>query len=545
MATLLDFTLENYRSIQHPARINFPRNIPVVLIGENNAGKSNIVKALNLMLGSFWPGTHDPDDHEFYGRDRSRNIRLVARFDDASPFGRYQAIQWEYDPVQREPAFRGFRGWDDGFQGFINNEDRDTCVCVILEADRNLNYQLGYSSKFTLLSKLMHRFHRALGDQQDTKTELERLFVEVKDKFGEIPEFAEFVRTLQDQLGDLIGSMTHRLQVDFEAYNPTNFFHALRLQANDGVAARTLDEMGTGETQILAISFAYAFARAFHGGIILVIEEPESHLHPLAQQWLAQRVHLLAAGGLQLLLTTHSPHFINIMALDGLVLVRKNNSGTSVTQLTAAELADRCVAQGAPAERVTAESILPFYRSATTSEILEGFFAKAVVLVEGQTERLALPILLSKCGLDHTKEGIALLPVYGKGSFAKWRRLFVAYDIPAYIIFDNDARDDAAGTKRKDALSSVGISNDVSEEILGSPDMIVSNLFTVFGDDFEGCMRRLFADYAQLEVQAREQGGIGKPFIARYVAENLAYDADQAGWPIMRNLAARIRALVA
>lgn len=545
MATLVSFTVENYRSIQDPVQINFPPNKPVVLIGENNAGKSNIVKALNLLLGNFWPGNHDPDDHEFYARDRTRKIVLQARFSEQVPYGRFTSVEWAYDPIEKKPNFRGqfeigVENW-----GYLRTEDRDTCICIPLEAERNLNYQLGYSSKYTLLSKLMHRFHRVLVDHDQIRSDLEDLFQEVKDKFGEIPEFSAFTQTLREQLEDLISSMTHKLEVDFEAYNPTNFFHALRLQANDGLAPRTLDEMGTGESQILGICFAYAFAQAFHGGIVLVIEEPEAHLHPLAQEWLAQRLHLLAAGGLQVLLTTHSAHFINIMALDGLVVVRKDDDGTYVTQMSSEDLARRCVEQGAPAGRVKGDSILPFYRSAAMPDILEGFFAKVVVLVEGQTEKLALPIYLSKCGINHTKEGIALVPVYGKGSLAKWRRLFVAYEIPVYIVFDNDATDDTTGTKRKDALSSVGITGDDSDEVLRQTEFLLEDRFCVFGDDFERCMRRLFPEYERLEEEARTAGGVGKPFVARYVAEHLPYAENQVGWKLMKQLAEKLQTLVA
>ena len=207
----------------------------------------------------------------------------------------------------------------------------------------------------------MHKFHKALAGRAHTKAELETLFGQIKKKFSEIPEFAEFTTSLRRQLGDLISTMTHRLEVDFEAYNPANFFHALRLHANDGTSPCTLEEMGTGETQILAISFAHAFAKTFHGGIVLVIEEPESHLHPLAQQWLARKLHELSNGGLQILITTHSPHFIDIMSLDGLVLVRKDGFSTYAVQLSARKLAEGCADQGARAERVHQASIGPFY----------------------------------------------------------------------------------------------------------------------------------------------------------------------------------------
>ena len=49
--------------------IHFPEKTPVVLVGENNAGKSNIVRALDLILGEMWPKTREPEDHEFWGSE--------------------------------------------------------------------------------------------------------------------------------------------------------------------------------------------------------------------------------------------------------------------------------------------------------------------------------------------------------------------------------------------------------------------------------------------------------------------------------------------
>jgi AAA ATPase domain len=142
MATLVSVTLENYRSIQDPLQIKFPRSRPVVLLGGNNAGKSNIAKGVNLLLGNFGPGSHAPEDHEFYDRDRTRTIRLTAEFSTTDPFGgRYTKICWKYDPVMKEPFFRGYPGRYGDFDGFTNGDDRDTCVCVVLEAERNLVLQ--------------------------------------------------------------------------------------------------------------------------------------------------------------------------------------------------------------------------------------------------------------------------------------------------------------------------------------------------------------------------------------------------------------------
>ncbi len=541
MARLTKLAIQNYRSIGDQIQIEFPANAPVVLVGENNAGKSNIVKALSLLLGPIWPANYSPEDHEFFARDRDQEIKIFAEFAEDNQFGgRYRKVTWTHNAEETE-----YVGWPlpyIGASGWINNTDRDTCVCIMLEAERNLRYQLSYTSKSTLLSKLMHRFHNRLMEVQETREDLEQLFAQIKTKFAEIPEFSEFTGRLKEQLGDFIGTMTHRLEVDFEAYNPTNFFHALRLHAQEGGTPRTLEELGTGEEQILAVSFAYAYAQAFHGGIVLVVEEPEAHLHPLAQQWLARRLTSMCAGGLQVLLTSHSPHFIDVEGLEGLCIISKSDGRTISTQLTRQELTTRCLESGALG--ATPENILPFYKAGATAHILEGFFAKAVVLVEGPTESLALPIYLARCGLDNTREGVAFIAVGGKGALARWRRLFAAFEIPVFVVFDNDAGDDQQGIKRRDALNSVGVPADQVDGVIASDDVIVTANFAVFGTNFESALRARFAEYEPLEQDAVDDGVSSKPFRARWVAQRLAYSAEDARWDLFRDLAENLKNLL-
>lgn len=515
----------------------------MVLLGQNNAGKSNIAKALELALGAFWAGSHEPEDHEFFGRDRNQVIEITVRFDPADRLGgRYTEVVWRYNHAADDPVhFRGRPG-DRGYpDGPIRNEDRDTCVCVVLEAERKLSYHLGYSSKWTYLSRLMHRFHKALMDHEETKNRLQQLFGEVRARFHDVPEFGTFVQELQEQLTDLVGSMTHKLEVDFEAYNPVNFFHALRLQAAEGDQPRTLEEMGTGEAQVLAMAFAYAYARAFHGGIVLVIEEPEAHLHPLAQEWLAKRLWAMAADGLQILITTHSPAFLDVMNLEGLVLVTKNEGATRVVQIDRQALVNHCLATGVPAGVVTVDNILPFYRANANREILEGFFARVVVLVEGPTEALALPVYMERRGLDVAKEGVAIIAVHGKGNLGKWRRLFRAYGIPCYVIFDNDAGDDGTSAKRRDALRAVGLGDNEHEQYVTTAEWTIRAEFGVFGASFEEALRQAFPQYADLEAAARQQGVESKPFLARCVAERMPMDEGVIGWQQMATLVAAIR----
>jgi putative ATP-dependent endonuclease of OLD family len=539
MARIQKLRIEGYRSIREEVEITFPPEKPVVLLGENNAGKSNIVKALQLVLGPFWPGNHQPEDHEFFDRNPGRPITIEIEFDPSEPLGdKHTHITWRYDPSAKEPIY--FRGSN----GFVKNEDRDTCMCIVVEAERDLNRHLSYSSKWTLLSRLMHLFHRSLSNHQRVRKDLEQLFHKTKETFHMVPEFKQFVDGLRSELSDLVSTMSHRLEVDFEAYNPVNLFHALRLQAVEGNAPRTLEEMGTGEQQVLALAFAYAYAKAFHSGIVLVIEEPEAHLHPLAQKWLARRLRSRCEGGLQILITTHSPAFLEIEDLEGLVLVYKEDGATKVRQLTRKDLVQKCIEMGVPQNRVTEDNILPFYAANATSQILSGFFARVVVLVEGPTEELALPILLAKGGLEVEREGIAILGVGGKGNLAKWYRLFTAYGLPCYIVFDNDVKRDEKGKNRKDALKTVGVSEEDVEGLIFSKEWIVTEKYTIFGQDFEEAMRSHFGEYSALENEAEKQGISAKPFKARWVAQRLNRESNDRGWDKIDEMIRNLRNLL-
>ncbi|MDA2923304.1 AAA family ATPase [Acidobacteria bacterium AH-259-L09] len=538
MAQIEKIVIRGYRSVEE-AEVCFPENAPLILIGENNAGKSNIARAIDLILGEFWPGNHEPQDNEFYLRDRESRISVEAHF--SVPLGRYDSVRWIYDSSQDpEVEFRGSDEWRD--DGFISGNDRNELIAVTIGADRRLSYQLSYTSKYTMLSRLMHRFHKAMQENADVRQRLENVFQQTKEIFDEVEEFSNFRHSLREDFADLIQSMTHRLEVDFEAYNPVNFFHALRLHADEGGEPRTLEELGTGEEQMLALAFAHAYAKAFHGGILLAIEEPEAHLHPLAQEWLARKIRGLARDGLQIVLTTHSPAFVDLLNIEGLALVLKEpGNGTRVIQRDLDYLVGWCEVHGVPSGRVQRGSIQDFYDANSTREIKEGFFAKRIVLVEGPTESLSLPVYLAAVDLDCSAEGVAIIPVGGKGNLAKWWRLFTAYEIPTYVIFDNAIGEDSEGNRRTDILSTLG--EDEIEAILERTDFHITDKFAVFGTDFEVCLRQLFPQYSQTEAQAREYlSSDSKPMIARHVARELAQtDVSGEPWDKVRDLAEHIR----
>jgi predicted ATP-dependent endonuclease of OLD family len=58
--------IENYRSIRD-AEFKLPDLC--ALIGGNNCGKSNVLRAINMVLGDRWPSVSAVEDRDFHGYD--------------------------------------------------------------------------------------------------------------------------------------------------------------------------------------------------------------------------------------------------------------------------------------------------------------------------------------------------------------------------------------------------------------------------------------------------------------------------------------------
>jgi putative ATP-dependent endonuclease of the OLD family len=548
MARLESLTIENFRSIQDPVTITFPRRKPAILLGENNAGKSNIIRALELMFGEFHPKFKKLEDYDHYGRCTANRISITAQvsgFQGRIGRSRSDCSGFEFSKARNhETEYYAIQAADGEKCAYVSGDLRDELLCIVVGSDQSLSYQLSYSSKFTLLSKVTKAFHDRLVQCDERVDRLKALFRDLRLIFHEVDEFTQFKDNMSEIAGQMLANMTHALEFDFSAYDPSNYFKSLRVHPVEGSEARSIEELGTGQQQILALSFAHAYARSFLGqGLIFVIDEPEAHLHPLAQRWLAKKMYEMADEGLQVVITTHSPFFINLEFLDGISLVRKCTS-TELINRTPSSLARHCQEQGATL--ANEDTIIPFYSGNSTPEILNGFFANKVLLVEGPTEEFSLPILLEASGFDALENGTAIISVDGKGNLAKWWRFFTCYEIPTFVCFDNDSGRDTDGRLRRDALRAIGISGEEIERLLTEDAWNISNNSCVFGEDYEATMRESFSHYADYERQARDLLGSSKPIVARAAAKMLVnavrLEVDQ-GWDYFRQLAEVVRAL--
>ena len=543
MPRLKQITIEGFRSISEQVVINFPENKPVVLIGENNSGKSNIIRAIELMFGEFHPKYKKLEDYDHYQRDTNNRVIIeasVSGFEGRLGRAEFTCGGFRFAAQKgKENHFAAIQAEDNAENIYVRSDLREELLCVVVNSEQNLNYQLSYSTKYSLLSKVTKAFHDKLTGEKDRVEKLKELFENIKTVFMEVEEFKAFNQNMSSIANTILSSMSHALAFDFSAYDPSNYFKTLRVHPTEDGEVRAYEELGTGQQQILALSFAHAYAKSFLGqGLIFILDEPESHLHPLAQKWLAKKMFKMAEDGLQLIITTHSPYFTDLNYIEGINLIRKESGATWNVNHDANSLVKHCLETGSHPKKTKEETIVPFYTNSSTAHIMSGFFASKILLVEGPTEELALPIYFERLGFDPTEFGVEIIGVGGKGSLARWWRLFTLYKIPTFICFDNDSKgDDESGVKRKDALKAIGIKDGELEAILGFETWKIADRFCVFGKDFETTLRSSFDDYEKVEASNTEiLGSSSKNLIARETARLINLEVASIGKEQLSNL---------
>src|SRR5207244_12421718 len=131
----------------------------------------------------------------------------------------------------------------------------------------------------------------------------------------------------------------------------------------------------------------------------------------------------LADRGTQTRHSTDAPVFLSVDRIEELALVR-HHAQVGTTLFQPEPLAE------AEAFRVLSEF---------DSDRAELFLARAALLVEGRTEKLAFPLVFEALGVEPDKEGILILECGGKGNIPLFARICNACNVPYVVVHARDA----------------------------------------------------------------------------------------------------------
>lgn len=230
---------------------------------------------------------------------------------------------------------------------------------------------------------------------------------------------------------------------------------------------------------------------------LLLIEEPEAHLHPQRQLRLMEFLTKESTGqSVQVIMTTHSPNLASKVPLSNLVLLEGARAfplAPSHTDLS-------------PSDYRFLERFLDVTKASL-------FFAHAVIIVEGDAEAILLPTLADLLGRSLTEHGVSIVNV-GSTGLRRYSRIFqrktgVSLSTPVACLADLDVMPDCApailkldSKKEKRKWRSIGDLGTTEEERTRR----LANLRETKTDDDRPPVRTFVSDHWTLEYDLAMSG---------------------------------------
>lgn len=459
------------------------------------------------------------DDSDFYDRDRERDIHIRLDFTGALfSFIDFNTSRAQYTLQAGDRSGNIVRGF--------NNAMREDLAFAYVDASRNFEKQFS-ASRWSLFGQALRFLHSELKSKGEQLGKLRNTLAEAHELL-QTELYKGFEENLREAFAAQLKTARYDVAFEFRTIEETNLYRSLYPTLVERGSTRSPLEVGSGVRNVLVLALFQAFAKSFRGGAFLGIEEPELYLHPHAQRSLIRQFEELAAAGNQIFISSHSVHFLDVSRSERIVLVERceDEEEEVCTQVAITSSEDLLALRKAlhPGREMTVETMRNFIRNIRTAEMTEAFFARVVVVVEGATEREALPIYARALGLDFDQAGISIVGAGSKSAIDTLVHLYEAHTIRRFIIFDNDIENEQEKVTNRTLCRLL-----VQPEEDVPPSQIHDDFAIVAGNwekQFQAELDAMEAGlYANLEAEARAALGIAprrnKPLVARFIAESL------------------------
>ena len=444
---LSSLRIKNFRCFDgNEHSITFKKGLNV-LVGENDSGKSAIMDAIKLVLGTTDMNWYRVEREDFYKEDTTLEIEIVCKFEDLNDDEKgafLECLSYE-DEAKRIPSLylywrckylssfkppRPVANLSTGVDG--NNaapsvEARELLRTTYLRALRD-SYSEMQAGKHSRLAQIMQ--HVSAVDSGDD------VYVDGNDIHNlSIAGIADLSNTLlsnHSALEQINSEMTAILQqkmllkgdsvktrLEVAGANANKIKKQMALLekldlAVDKDASDMSGRAGLGTSNIMSMAcelLLHKEATKENRSCFLLIEEPEAHIHAQRQLKLIQSLETEAeTGSRQTIITTHAPLLASVVKLSNIVIVKSGEAFSLAEEHTKLEKDDYLY--------------LEKYLDATKANL---FFAKNVIIVEGPGEALLLPTLSKLLGYSFTDYGTSLVDVRSTG-LRRYARIFQRED---------------------------------------------------------------------------------------------------------------------
>ena len=429
-ATIKKIVLQNFRRFRSYTVL--PNPDVNILIGDNEAGKSSILEAIDLVANGNIRRV------ESIGIDKLLNAEAVKKFGEGE-----RTI--DNLPIMRIELF--LDGQFDHTMNGKNNTDRRICDGIRLVCEPNVDYSteikdaLETNRDYFPYDYYSVRFS-TFADEPYTGYKKKLRSIKV-DSTRANTEFAtnDFVRRMYRQYTDsnenerIAHKSTYRQmranfqKESFKSLNervPHDKHYSFGLKGGSSIDLESdlmiyeddisIDNKGTGKQVFVKTDFALE-----HSGEkvdVILIEEPENHLSPVNLRKLVQRVASTKQG--QLFITTHSSMISTRLEINNLLIMDNDSCGGPI------KLND------------LKDETAKYFAKTPPASIVEYALAPRAILVEGPAEYMLMDKFYKTItGVTPEEDDVHIIDVRGL-SFRRYLEVAKLTESRVAVITDND-----------------------------------------------------------------------------------------------------------
>lgn len=442
---LIELQIKNFGCIDENG-ITIKIDDIVVLIGPNNVGKTTSIRAYEMFANS---GTILKID-DFYQNNENNPVEIAGVFGEITNEDKQQiGEKWIYKNNDKQDVIKykwrweksGVKGekyswydkegkWEKGGMGGWDSKIA-SCIPVPLKISP-------FDDSIQLKNKIVELLTSAVKENvKNDQSKVAKLLDQVNDLANEVKkqiaeELNKTTSRLQKNLNEVfpehnvdIAPQADKIEVDKILATGTH----LNVAGNDG-KYYPLANQGSGLQRAFLWSAIEALAdtgkmKSGRSTIesekpkMLLVEEPESFLHPPAVRLAREALYKIAElDNWQVMITTHSPIFIDVSKPHTTIIrVEKNEGATKIFSTEKAQFSDK--------ERERLQMIRNCHPT-----INEFFFANKVILVEGDTEQVTFSQV--------KEERVTIINCRGKANIPMFEKILNHFGVEYIAVHDLD-----------------------------------------------------------------------------------------------------------
>jgi predicted ATP-dependent endonuclease of OLD family len=400
-------SITGYRCFSELFEINFRKGLNVI-VGENGAGKTAIINSFRQLFIDTESGSYNVSSDDFNKPFKEASIaadsfQIKVEFDNLENAEPIAFLQWSDATnnviLNLEVLNKELRGrFKKSFWGGNSKSSQfdielfDKIHCIYLPPLRDAESKLvnGRQSRLSKLLKFIEAEQLKTCKKAKKKHPLEEKFKDFNKSLieEEGSSIKEANRLITEHLLKAVGqNFSQSTHIQFVENEFSKIVENLRLiffpkiTTAEADQFRDLCQNSLGYNNLLYIASILAeltLTKEESLYRLLLIEEPEAHLHPQLQVRLLDHLEKVAnEHKVQVIVTTHSTVLASSVHLDKIIHLTKNDNPTA-TPLAECGLADNNL------------NFLNRWLDITKSNLL---FASGVILVEGIAEQMIIPEL--------------------------------------------------------------------------------------------------------------------------------------------------------